>query len=82
MTQSGSGSGCRLQAGGTTARYLDILAGTFMVRRLAPWFENVGKRQIKAPKIYFRDPGLLHFLLGIGGMGELVVHPKLGASWE
>ena len=53
-----------------------------MVRRLAPWFENVGKRQIKAPKIYFRDPGLLHFLLGIGGMGELAVHPKLGASWE
>lgn len=64
----------------TTARYLDILAGTFMVRCLVPWFENLRKRQVKAPKIYFRDSGLLHQLLGVEGMASLVVHPKLGAS--
>jgi len=66
----------------TAARYLDILTGTFMVRRLVPWFENLRKRQIKAPKIYFRDSGILHQLLGAGDLASLVVHPKLGASWE
>jgi len=66
----------------TASRYLDILAGTFMVRRLAPWFENLRKRQIKTPKIYFRDSGILHRLLGIPGMEQMVTHPKLGASWE
>ena len=66
----------------TVGRYLDILTGTFMVRRLSPWFENVKKRQIKSPKVYFRDSGILHRLLGIPSMGEMVVHPKLGASWE
>ena len=66
----------------TANRYLDLLAGTFMVRRLAPWFENLGKRQVKRPKIYFRDTGILHRLLGIPGMAQLVTHPKLGASWE
>ncbi|HYN40963.1 MAG TPA: ATP-binding protein [Thermoanaerobaculia bacterium] len=66
----------------TAARYLDILAGTFMVRRLAPWFENLQKRQVKRPKIYFRDSGILHRLLGIADMGQLVTHPRLGASWE
>jgi hypothetical protein len=66
----------------TTRHYLDVLAQTFMVRQLQPWHENVGKRQVKAPKIYFRDTGLLHALLGIGKMTELQTHPKLGASWE
>ena len=66
----------------TVKRYLDILVGTFMVRRLAPWFENLGKRQVKSPKIYFRDTGILHHLLGIPDMAAMVVHPKLGASWE
>jgi predicted AAA+ superfamily ATPase len=53
-----------------------------MVRRLLPWFENLRKRQIKTPKIYFRDSGILHRLLGIGDMGQMVTHPRLGASWE
>jgi len=66
----------------TASRYLDILAGTFMVRRLQPWFENVGKRQVKRPKIYFRDSGILHSLLGSTTREQLLVHPKLGASWE
>ena len=66
----------------TVKRHLDILTGTFMVRRLAPWFENLGKRQIKTPKIYFRDSGILHHLLGIPDLATMVVHPKLGASWE
>ena len=66
----------------TVSRYLDILTGTFMVRRLNPWFENIKKRQIKTPKIYFRDSGILHRLLGLVSRGQLVTHPKLGASWE
>jgi predicted AAA+ superfamily ATPase len=66
----------------TVSRYLDILAGTFMVRRLTPWFENIKKRQIRTPKIYFRDSGVLHRLLGIPNLGQMVTHPKLGASWE
>jgi uncharacterized protein len=66
----------------TVSRHLDILTGTFMVRRLTPWFENIKKRQIKTPKIYFRDSGILHRLLGIPGMEAMVTHPKLGASWE
>lgn len=67
----------------TTARtYLDALEQTFMIRRLLPWHANVGKRLVKTPKIYFRDSGIFHALLGIGGLEELMVHPKLGASWE
>jgi len=66
----------------TVSRYLDVLTGTFMVRRLTPWLENIKKRQIKTPKIYFRDSGILHRLLGIPGMEQMVTHPKLGASWE
>lgn len=66
----------------TVKRYLDILSGTFMVRQLQPWFANVGKRQVKAPKIYIRDSGLLHSLLGIRSHQELMSHPKLGGSWE
>jgi hypothetical protein len=66
----------------TVSRYLDILTGTFMVRRLTPWFENIKKRQIKTPKIYVRDSGVLHRLLGIPAMEQMVTHPRLGASWE
>jgi predicted AAA+ superfamily ATPase len=66
----------------TVARYLDILAGTFMIRRLAPWFENIRKRQVKTPKVYFRDSGILHRLLGVADMGQVLTHPRLGASWE
>jgi predicted AAA+ superfamily ATPase len=62
--------------------YLDILTGGLMVRQLAPWFENLGKRLVKAPKIYVRDSGLLHALLGVRSRLELFSHPKLGASWE
>jgi len=66
----------------TIRRYLDILTGTFMVRQLQPWFENIQKRQVKSPKIYFRDSGILHTLLGITDRHSLWNHPKLGASWE
>ena len=66
----------------TARRYLDILSSTFMVRQLPPWFENLGKRQVKAPKIYARDTGLLHSLLALGNFAALEGHPRLGASWE
>ena len=68
--------------GHTVRHYLDILTGTFMIRRLSPWYENLGKRQVKSPKIYFRDSGLYHILLGLGSEEALLHHPKLGASWE
>jgi hypothetical protein len=66
----------------TVRSYLDILTGTFMIRQLQPWFENLGKRQVKSPKIYFRDTGLLHSLLDIPDKHNLLGHPKVGASWE
>lgn len=66
----------------TVKRYLDILAGTFMVRQLQPWHENIGKRQVKSPKIYFRDSGILHNFLRIETYEDLLMHPKLGATWE
>lgn len=66
----------------TARRYLDILCGTYVVRQLPPWFENLKKRQVKAPKIYVRDSGLAHALLGISDRPALQAHPKLGASWE
>jgi predicted AAA+ superfamily ATPase len=66
----------------TVRRLLDWLTGTFMVRQLPPWFENLGKRQVKAPKIYIRDTGLLHELLGVPDAVALAAHPKGGASWE
>jgi predicted AAA+ superfamily ATPase len=66
----------------TVRRLLDWLSGTFMVRQLLPWHENIGKRQVKAPKIYLRDSGLLHELLGIPSPAALLSHPKSGASWE
>jgi predicted AAA+ superfamily ATPase len=66
----------------TTRSYLDILTGTYMVRQLQPWFENIGKRQVKAPKIFLRDSGILHTLLDLPDHHTLSGHPKLGASWE
>jgi predicted AAA+ superfamily ATPase len=66
----------------TARRYLDILAGAFLVRVLPPWFENLGKRQVKAPKVYLRDSGILHALLQMTTLSDLQGHPKLGASWE
>lgn len=66
----------------TARSYLEALEQTFMVRRLLPWHANIGKRLVKSPKIYFRDTGLLHALLGIQGAVQLLTHPKLGASWE
>lgn len=63
-------------------RYRDLLAGTFVIRVLPPWFENLGKRLVKAPKVYLRDSGILHFLLGIEDLAELPMHPRYGASWE
>ena len=66
----------------TARRYLDILSGTCVVRQLPPWFENLRKRQVRSPKVYIRDAGLLHALLGIANPAGLQSHPKLGASWE
>ena len=66
----------------TARRYLDILAGAYMVRQLPPWFENLGKRQVKSPKVYVRDTGILHGLLRLWTFQDLLRHPKCGASWE
>ncbi len=66
----------------TVRRYLDLLCATFMARVLPPWFENLGKRQVKAPKVYLSDSGLLHSLLGIDSRRSLLAHPKVGASFE
>lgn len=66
----------------TVRGYLDLLSGTFLLRQLPPWFENLGKRQIKAPKVYVRDSGLLHALLSLENQTDLDSHPKVGASWE
>lgn len=66
----------------TIRRYLDALSGVFMMRQLQPWHENLGKRQVKSPKVYVRDTGLLHQLLGIRTQADLLRNPKLGASWE
>lgn len=66
----------------TVQRYLDILEGHFLVRRLQPWFANIGKRLVKAPKAFIRDSGLCHYLLGIRGERELFESPRRGATWE
>jgi predicted AAA+ superfamily ATPase len=66
----------------TVRSYLDILTGTFMVRQLQPWYENLGKRQVKAPKIYLRDSGLLHALFNLPDFQTLHGYPRVGASWE
>jgi uncharacterized protein len=63
-------------------RYLDLFTNLLMVRQLQPWHENLGKRQVKAPKVYVRDSGLLHTLLGVNTETQLLGHPKCGASWE
>ena len=66
----------------TVNRYRDLLEGAFMIRVLRPWFANLGKRLVKSPKVYLRDSGILHFLLGLEDSHELAVHPSYGASWE
>jgi predicted AAA+ superfamily ATPase len=66
----------------TVRRYLDLLAGTFMVRVLQPFHENIAKRQVKSPKVYLADSGLLHTLLGIRTLDDLETNPRVGASWE
>ncbi len=72
-----------LGVGETTARrYIDLLQNLFMVRLLQPWYANLGKRQVKTPKVYIRDTGLLHYLSGIRTEQELLLHPRSGASWE
>ncbi len=66
----------------TVRQYLDLFTDLFFVRQLAPWHENLLKRQVKSPKVYIRDSGVLHTLLGIRTADDLLVHPRLGASWE
>lgn len=66
----------------TVRGYLDILIGTFLVRALLPWSENVAKRQVKSPKVYLADSGMLHALLNLPSMRDLLGHPKCGPSWE
>jgi predicted AAA+ superfamily ATPase len=66
----------------TVRGYLDILTETFMIRQLQPWYENIGKRQVKSPKVYFRDSGILHSLLNLSDFHALTGHPRVGASWE
>lgn len=66
----------------TVRRYLDLFTSLLVVRQLQPWHENLSKRQVKAPKVYVRDSGLLHALLGIRSERNLLAHPKCGASWE
>lgn len=66
----------------TIKRYLDLLTSLFVVRQLAPWFENISKRQVRSPKVYIADSGILHTLLGLQGREDLLSHPKVGASWE
>lgn len=66
----------------TIRQYLNILDGTLMVRSLNPWYENLQKRQVKSPKIYFRDSGILHALIGANSSKDLNSNPQLGASWE
>jgi len=66
----------------TVRRYLDFLTVAYLVRQLQPWHENLGKRQVKAPKVYVRDSGILHALLQLGSAETVLAHPKSGASWE
>ena len=63
-------------------RYLDLLSELYLVRQLLPWHENIGKRQVKSPRVYVRDSGLLHQLLGVKSEEELLLHPRCGAPWE
>lgn len=67
---------------GVARQYLDLLTDALMVRQLQPWHANLRKRQVRSPKVYVRDSGLLHALHGIRGPKDLMTHPKVGASWE
>ena len=69
-------------SGQTVTRYLDLMVDLLLVRRLPPWSGNVGKRLVKTPKVYVRDSGLVHALLGIGSQDDLLGHPVVGGSWE
>lgn len=69
-------------ASNTVRRYVDILLGTYMLRELQPWYENIGKRQVKTPKLYFRDSGIFHSLVSIENKHDLLLNAKIGASWE
>ena len=69
-------------ADNTVRNYLDILTSAFVVRQLQPWHENIKKRQVKSPKVYLSDSGILHTLLGLDTMADVEAYPKLGASWE
>jgi predicted AAA+ superfamily ATPase len=66
----------------TVRNYLDILSSALVIRQFQPWFENISKRQVKSPKIYIVDSGLIHTLLNLPSLDDLQVHPKIGASWE
>ena len=66
----------------TVRRYLDLLASVFVVRQLQPWHENISKRQVRSPKVYIADSGVLHALLGLSTREAVLSHPKVGASWE
>ena len=66
----------------TVRRYLDLLTSVFVARQLQPWHENISKRQVKSPKVYIADSGILHALLGLASREDVVAHPKVGASWE
>jgi predicted AAA+ superfamily ATPase len=66
----------------TIRRYIDVLVGTFMIRLLPPWHENISKRQVKRPKVFFRDSGVFHRLIGVSSHDELQISPRIGASWE
>ncbi len=66
----------------TVRRYVDLLEHLFLIRQLRPWRENLRKRQVKRPKVYLRDSGLYHQLIGVGTMAALQTHPRIGASWE
>ena len=66
----------------TVRRYLDLMTSLFVVRQLPPWFENISKRQVRSPKVYVADSGILHALLGLPSRAAIVSHPKVGASWE
>jgi predicted AAA+ superfamily ATPase len=66
----------------TVRRYLDWLTQLYLIRQLQPWYENLGKRQVRSPKLYFHDTGLLHEMLGVASAAELQMHPRSGASWE
>jgi predicted AAA+ superfamily ATPase len=68
--------------GKTIARYLDLMVDLLLVRRLLPWHRNVGKRLVKSPRVYVRDSGVTHALLGLGTKDALLGHPVVGLSWE